>query len=126
MLFFSIVCHADFIISHPQCYLHFSPPEKTVGCVSLQRPQRMVCGSPATTCRRIRFTESASQSRGTTQRLWLLGPSALHSGGGLIGKTAFCFADIHLSLIEIICCKETLATAQVKPLSFHTVLLYWR
>lgn len=53
-----------------------------------------------------------------SQKLQLLGPSALSSGGGLIKKTTFCFADIHLSLIEIICSKETLATAQVKQLFF--------
>ena len=39
-------------------------------------------------------------------------------------KTAFCFADVHLRLIGIICCKETLATAQVKEFSFHTVSLF--
>ena len=39
-------------------------------------------------------------------------------------KTAFCFADVHLRLIGIICCKETLATAQVKEFSFLTVSLF--
>lgn len=127
-LFFSIVCPTDFTVSHHQCYLNFSPPQKTVVgvCVSLKRLPKMACRSLAATCGRIRFTESARQTRGTTQRLWWRGPSALSSGGGLIMKTAFCFADIHLSLTEIICCKETLATAQVKQLSFHTVSLYRR
>lgn len=113
----------------PPMLPEFLPTTKDCGgcvCVSLKRLPKMACRSLAATCGRIRFTESASQTRGTTQRLWWRGPSALSSGGGLIMKTAFCFADIHLSLTEIICCKETLATAQVKQLSFHTVSLYRR